>query len=71
MFLAQNIGVIILVYYGIGLLFGIYFLLKGANNVDPLLAGSKKKVRFLLVFGIIATWPFFIRKMFQSTKKQL
>jgi len=54
------------VYFLIGLLFGIYFLIKGAVKIDPLMAASKKKVRFLLFPGVVATWPFLISKLFNS-----
>ena len=53
-------------YFGVGLLFGIYFLFKGATRIDPLMHDTKKKVRFLLFPGIIATWPFLIGKLFKS-----
>jgi len=54
------------VYFLIGLLFGIYFLIKGATKIDPLMTDSKKKVRFLLFPGVVATWPFLILKLFKS-----
>lgn len=54
------------IYFLIGLLFGFYFLFKGATKIDPLLANSKKKVRLLLVPGVIAAWPFLISKAFKS-----
>jgi hypothetical protein len=54
------------VYFLIGLLFGIYFLIKGAAKIDPLMTDSKKKVRFLLFPGVVATWPFLISKLFKS-----
>ncbi len=53
-------------YYAIGLLFGLYFLFKGAPKIDPLMADSKKKVRVLLFPGVVATWPFLISKLFKS-----
>jgi len=54
------------IYFAIGLLFGLFFLFKSAPKIDPLLADSKKKVRFLLLPGVIATWPMFIAKAFKS-----
>ena len=66
MSIALIIANLILIYFGIGFLFGIYFLLKGAVKIDPLLANSKKRVRLLLLPGIIATWPLFIVKLFKS-----
>ena len=54
------------IYFIIGLLLGLYFIIKGATKIDPLMQDTKKKVRFLLVPGVIATWPFLIGKLFKS-----
>jgi hypothetical protein len=54
------------IYFVIGFIFGLYFLIKGASQIDPLMADTKKKVRFLLFPGVIATWPFLIGKLFKS-----
>ncbi|NER16086.1 hypothetical protein [Spongiivirga citrea] len=53
------------VYTLIGILFGVFFLIK-APKIDPLMADTKKKVRFLLFPGVAATWPFLIGKLFNS-----
>ncbi len=53
-------------YFFIGLLFGLYFLFKGATKIDPLMNDTKKKVRLLLFPGVIATWPFLVGKLFKS-----
>ena len=53
-------------YLLIGLLFGLYFLFKGATKIDPLMQDTKKKVRVLLVPGVIATWPFLIGRLYKS-----
>jgi len=54
------------IYFTIGFLFGIYFIIKGAPKIDPLMHNTKKKVRILLFPGVIATWPFLIGKLFKS-----
>lgn len=54
------------IYFAIGFLFGLYFLFKGATKIDPLMQDTKKKVRFLLLPGVIASWPFLIVKLFKS-----
>ncbi len=54
------------VYFAIGFLFGLYFLFIGAKKIDLLMADTKKQVRFLLLPGVIATWPFLIAKLFKS-----
>ncbi|MGK0385902.1 MAG: hypothetical protein ACI849_000507, partial [Patiriisocius sp.] len=49
MIIIINIFLIILaVYFTIGVLFGLYFIFKGATKIDPLMADTKKKVRVLL-----------------------
>ncbi len=64
---AINIFLTILaVYFTVGIFFGLYFLLKGATKIDPLMQDTKKKVRLLLLPGVIATWPFLIGQLFKS-----
>nr|WP_298791284.1 hypothetical protein [uncultured Allomuricauda sp.] len=58
--------IILVAYFSLGLLFGFYFIFLGASKVDPLMEDSKKKVRLLLLPGVIATWPFLIGKLFKS-----
>jgi len=54
------------IYFAIGFLFGLYFIIKGAPKIDPLMFNTKRKVRVLLFPGIVATWPFLIGKLFKS-----
>jgi hypothetical protein len=62
-----NIFLILLgVYFLMGLLFGLCFIYKGATKIDPLMEITKKKVRFLVLPGVIATWPLLIGKFFKS-----
>lgn len=56
-------------YFGLGLLFGLYFVILGATKVDSLMSDTKKKVRVLLFPGVVATWPFLIRKLFTSKEE--
>ena len=56
------------IYATIGVFFAIYFVAAGATKIDPLLKNSKKRVRILLLPGIIAVWPFFVDKFFKSKK---
>jgi len=39
----------------------------GASKIDPILAETKKRVRFLLIPGLIATWPVFMYHIFNKT----
>lgn len=59
------------IYFALGLLYGLYFILSGATKIDPLLKNSKKGIRLQLLPGIIATWPFFIKKGFKTKTNSL
>ncbi|MCB0666054.1 MAG: hypothetical protein KDC80_09545 [Saprospiraceae bacterium] len=60
--LALVLANIILLYFGTGVVFSLYFVLKGAAKLDPLIAQSKWTVKLLLIPGAIATWPILWRK---------
>ena len=62
------IPVLILTYIGIGVLFSIYFFIKGAAQLDPLILDSKWTVKLLLVPGAIGLWPFLLVKLITSKK---
>ncbi len=53
-------------YSTLGFLFALYFLFVGARKIDPLMGNTKKSVRLLLFPGVLATWPFLIRKLLKS-----
>ena len=67
--IAQLIPSIILVYLAIGSLFGVYFFVKGAAQIDPLIKESKWTVRLLLVPGAIGLWPLLLGKLFKNLKR--
>lgn len=50
-------------YFTFGFIFGLYFVFIGATKIDSFLKDSKKMVRLLLLPGVIATWPFLLRKL--------
>lgn len=53
-------------YFGLGFLFGLFFLLGGAPKVDSYLKTTPKGVRLLLFPGTVATWPFLLKKLFKQ-----
>ncbi|UII80662.1 hypothetical protein [Flagellimonas sp. CMM7] len=57
---------VLALYFGMGLLFGLYFMFLGATKIDSIMTDSKKKVRLLLFPGVVATWPFLLGKLFKS-----
>ncbi|WP_350292945.1 hypothetical protein [uncultured Croceitalea sp.] len=62
-----NVFLIVLgLYFGLGLIFGLYFVFIGGTKLDSFLKDSKKIVRLLLFPGVIATWPFLLRKLLNT-----
>ncbi|WP_438425560.1 hypothetical protein [Aquimarina macrocephali] len=55
-------------YFGIGFLFGIYFFIKGASQLDELITESKWTVRLLLVPGAIGLWPILLLKIINKSR---
>ncbi len=66
--LIKIIPILILIYFGIGVLFGIYFFIKGAAKIDSLISESKWTVRLLLVPGAIGLWPILLIKILKTSK---
>ncbi len=55
-------------YFGIGLLFGLYFFFKGAFQLDELISESKWTVRLLVVPGAIGLWPILLLKIINKLR---
>ncbi|WP_422859166.1 hypothetical protein ACOKFD_17950 [Flagellimonas sp. S174] len=60
--------IILQIYFLAGFLFGLYFIFF-AKRIDPIMGNSKKVVRLLLFPGVVATWPFLIKRLFQNIKE--
>lgn len=67
----QIIPTIILIYLAIGLVFGIYFFIRGAAQIDELIKDSKWTVRLLLIPGAIGLWPLLLLKILNPSKTNL
>jgi len=66
--IAQLVPSLILIYVGIGLLFGMYFFVKGAAQLDPLIKDSKWSVRLLLIPGAVGLWPLLLIRLIKKQK---
>jgi len=53
-------------YIALGFLFGIYFFLKGAAQLDPMIKESKWTVRLLLLPGAIGLWVVLLPKLLKA-----
>ena len=58
------------VYSAIGILFSIYFFVKGAAQMDELIVQSKWKVRILLIPGAIGLWPVLLGKLIHKIRSK-
>lgn len=49
-------------YLGLGLIFGLWFVFKGANSLDEQLHGASWRTRLLLLPGSMALWVVLLNK---------
>ena len=49
-------------YLVIGLIFAIWFVIKGARTVDPAVEGTSIVFKLLIIPGSILLWPVLMRK---------
>ena len=47
----------LLLYLGIGVVFGIPFVWRGVHRIDPSAPGSTWGFRLLILPGVVALWP--------------
>lgn len=50
------------VYLGLGFLFAIAFVSFGLRRIDPAAEGAKIGFRLLILPGVTALWPLFVRR---------
>ncbi|RJP30818.1 MAG: hypothetical protein C4547_16240 [Phycisphaerales bacterium] len=60
--MAEAILLIILGYAAVGAGFGVPFLLRGIDRIDPAARGSPWTFRLLILPGVIALWPVLARR---------
>lgn len=57
MIVLQVLVVAVGVYAAVGVLFAVWFVLRGAGRLDPVARSAPLRVRLLLAPGAIAVWP--------------
>lgn len=55
-------------YLGIGLLFGLWFVFKGVDQVDEQMHGTTWRTRLLLLPGTAALWVVLLNKWLKTRK---
>ncbi|MFT4513824.1 MAG: hypothetical protein ACI89X_001681 [Planctomycetota bacterium] len=59
----ESILLIFAIYLAVGLLFGIFFAMKGVKLLDPVAVGSPISFRLLVIPGATALWPVLLIKL--------
>ena len=54
------------IYFGIGMVFSVFFLMKGAGAVDPVAQVTPLRTRVLFVPGAAAVWPVLVIKWLRA-----
>ncbi|MFK7970620.1 MAG: hypothetical protein AB8F95_09640 [Bacteroidia bacterium] len=60
--IAQIILFIAAAYLAIGLIFSVFFYLKGMSKIDAITAESTWGFKLIVFPGVIAFWPFLLSK---------
>lgn len=68
MLIAQTIVWILLLYFGIGLLFALFFVIAGIIRMDAATKHSGWGFRLLMFPGAIALWPILLRRVIGGKK---
>lgn len=56
------------IYLAMGLIFSLFFLWKGVEKVDENTQGAGLFFKLLLLPGMCAFWPLFLKKWIQTNK---
>lgn len=55
-------------YLGLGLIFGLWFVFKGAERIDENMHGASRATRLLLLPASIALWVVLLKKSLKQKK---
>ena len=68
MLLAEVIALGLVVYTGLGVLFAIPFVLRGAGVIDPAAKSGTRGFRLLIVPGSAALWPWLLTRWLRASR---
>ena len=54
------------IYFGIGLIFALFFAFKGAGKIDPTAKAGTIGFRLLIIPGTMAFWPLLAKRWWQG-----
>jgi len=58
---------LLLLYLGLGVLFGIPFVIRGVNRIDPVAGKSTWGFRLIILPGTVALWPMLARRWIRAS----
>ena len=64
--LAQTLVAALALYAVVGLCFGLAFVLRGVERVDPAARGASIGFKLLILPGCAALWPFLARRWWRA-----
>lgn len=53
-------------YVGLGLAFAVAFVSRGIVRLDPTAAGAPLQFRLIILPGVVALWPWLLRRWIRS-----
>ncbi len=65
--LAEWLVRLALLYALVGVIFGISFILRGANRIDPIAPESTRGFRLIILPGVVAFWPLLARRWLRGS----
>lgn len=60
---------LLLIYFGIGLLFALYFVVRGAGRLDAVARAGSRGFRLLILPGCAALWPLLLARLLRPTAR--
>lgn len=64
------ITLIVLLYVGVGLVVGLFFVLRGVTRVDPAASGSPMVFRLVILPGCVGLWPVILMKWLKAQPRE-
>ncbi len=65
--LAEWVVRLVLLYALVGVIFGIAFVLRGVNRIDPVAPESTWGFRLVILPGVVALWPLLARRWLRGS----
>lgn len=68
--LTETLVTVFYAYLGVGALFGLYFVSRGAARIDPVAHQLPLLLRLLLWPASVALWPVLLPKLWRATSAE-